>query len=122
MNWGKMWDKAREWGKGLRTYVGITLTTVVSPAIQDANVHIQIGPVEIPVAKLVDVLGGMLMGVGVSGKMQTYQQARAAGHSRTSAASQAAFQGPLFDSMKIPFRGGAKIPPINTPDSGTNKE
>lgn len=106
--WQKIWDKTVEWSKGLRTYVGMGLTMWVSPAVREANVNIEVGPVSLPVAQLVDIIGGMLMGVGGASKLAAYQQARAQGMGRLSATGHAATQGPLFETLKAPFRNGVK--------------
>jgi hypothetical protein len=89
-------DKIIHWSKGLRTYVGIGLTMWVSPAIRDANLNIEVGPVKLPVAQLVDIIGGMLMGVGGASKLAAYQQARAGGSGKMEALGKATMQGPIL--------------------------
>lgn len=89
-------ERIAHWSKGLRTYAGMALVTWVSPAIRDANLTIDIGPVSLPVSTAVDMLAGWLMGTGVSGKVAAYQQARAEGAGKMQAAGRAALQGPLL--------------------------
>jgi len=108
----KFRDKLAHWSKGLRTYIGIGLTMWVSPAIRDANINIEVGPVTLPVAQLVDIIGGMLMYVGGASKLAAYQQARAQGAGKLSALGQATLQGPVLGRIPDAMAKlrGAKTP------------
>ena len=110
MNWPKIWNKVEELSEGLKTYAG---TAIYAIGQYNAGVVWHVGGIGIPAGEILQAVGAALGGIGLRSKSRSYQQARNEGMTVLQAAGSAATQGPLFEAMKAPFRGGAKVPPNN---------